>query len=631
MKRDSLLTRRVRLRRGATAVALAALGAGGGWAAVPVAAADSAVVGSACVPTTGFTGCRLYDFTGDKADFRVPSGVTALDVRAWGQGGDGSALAFGGAGGYTAGALKVTPGETLSVAVAGRGFGDARGGAAGSVSAGDGGNSTAIRTSDGEALVIAAGGGGAAHGRGPDRQGYAGAAGGEKGQDASESAYGGKGADTGTAGAGGGNGASGGNTSAGGRGGNGGKGGGGGGGAGYAGGGGGAGAPDIAETGSGGGGSSYADPGRVSGVRLLTGDQWKPAAKDDPYWAPNSDPVTSGIGEGGVTSTPGGNGRAVIQWKSAVAPATLSPVSAPEQSVEPGYEVPPTTAVVRDKDGKPVEGVSVKFTIDDPLKRDLIFGTRENRTSVVLATDAQGRVQTPTISTGSRKGDFTIHATTPGGLSTDFVVHVRNLANEVKVLEGDEQQAEPGQPFPDVLQAVVTDEGKPAAGVKVNFRVDGHGTGLPKFEGKYAGTQETADDEGTASSRKLVADDELGTYTVTASVDGGASATFTVEVVEKVETDPSASPSASPSPSPSGSADGVTGGTGDDNGSGGTGTGGTGTGGSGDNSSPLSGALAGTGASGIGLMLGVAAALAALGVVAVRFSPRLRVRLQNRR
>ncbi|CAM5374963.1 hypothetical protein SALBM311S_01709 [Streptomyces alboniger] len=181
-------------------------------------------------------------------------------------GGGGSALAFGGAGGHTAGALKVTPGETLSVAVAARGFGDARGGASGSTSAGAGGNSTAIRTSDGDALVIAAGGGGAAHGRGPDSQGYAGAAGGEKGQDASETAFGGKGADKGTAGAGGGNGASGGNISAGGRGGNGGKGGEGSGGAGYAGGGGGAGAPDTAETGGGGGGggSSYANPDRVS-------------------------------------------------------------------------------------------------------------------------------------------------------------------------------------------------------------------------------------------------------------------------------------------------------------------------------------------------------------------------------
>ncbi|MFI6929523.1 hypothetical protein [Streptomyces sp. NPDC050287] len=630
--RDSLELRRVRLRRGAATVALLALGAGGSWAAVPAAAAGTAAAGDACVPTAGFTGCRLFDFTGDKAAFQVPSGVHTLDVRAWGQGGWGGHSVSGGAGGYTAGTLKVTPGEPLSVAVGGyyygKSFGDALGGAAGGGDAKPGGNSSAIRTSGGEALVIAGGGGGSGGSLGP---GWGGAAGGDEGQDGSESGFGGKGADKGTGGAGAGNGAAGADATAGGRGGDGGKAGngGGGGGAGYAGGGGGAGSEDFKASGSGGGGTGYTSPDRVTDARMVSGVRSAPPAKDDPFWSGPPEPETQGVAEGGGNLI-GGNGRVVIQWKGAVAPATLSPASAAEQSVEPGYEVPPTAAVVRDKDGDPVEGVSVKFAIDDPLKRDLTFGERENRTSVVLATDAQGRVQTPTIYTGGQKGDFTIHATAPGGLSTDFVVHVRNLANEVKVLAGDKQQAEPGQPFPEVLQALVTDEGKPAAGVKVNFLVHGSSAGLPEFEGKYAGARETADAEGKVSSRELVAGDELGTYTVTASVDGGASATFTVEVVEKVETDPSASPS--PTPSPSGSADGVTGGTSDGNGSGGTDTDGSGTGGSGnDNTSPLSGGLASTGAGGIGLMLGAAAALAALGVAAVRLSPRLRVRLQNRR
>ncbi len=635
MMRDSLELRRVRLRRGAATVALVALGAGGSWAAVPAAAAGTAAEGSACVPTAGFTGCRLFDFSGAKAAFQVPSGVHTLDVRAWGQGGWGGPSSHGGAGGYAAGTLKVTPGESLSVAVGGyeygTTFGDALGGAPGGRYAQPGGNSSAIRTSGGEALVIAGGGGGA--GSTLPGPGWGGAAGGDKGQDGSESGFGGKGADKGTGGAGAGNGAAGADATAGGRGGDGGKArnGGGGGGAGYAGGGGGAGSEDekAIGSGSGGGGTSYADPARVTDVRLVTGVRNAPPAKDDPFWSGPPEPETQGVAEGGVHLI-GGDGRVVVQWKGAVAPATLSPASAAEQSVEAGYEVPPTAAVVRDKDGNPVEGVSVKFAIDDPLKRDLTFGNRENRTSVVLATDAQGRVQTPSIYTGSKKGDFTIHATAPGGLSTDFVVHVRNLANEVKVLAGDKQQAEPGQPFPEVLQALVTDEGKPAAGVKVDFLVHSGSAGLPEFEGKYAGTRETADAEGKVSSRELVAGDELGTYTVTASVDGGASASFTVEVVEKVEPDPSASPS--PTPSPSGSADGVTGGTGDGDGSGGTDTGGSVTGGSGnDTTSPLSGGLASTGAGGIGLMLGAAAALAALGAAAVRFSPRLRVRLHNRR
>jgi hypothetical protein len=135
MNRDLLELRRVRLRRGVAAAALVALGVGGGWAAGPATAAGTAAAGSACVPTAGFTGCRLFDFSGAEAPFQVPSGVNTLDVRAWGQGGWGGHSVTGGAGGYAAGTLKVTPGESLSVAVGGyhygKTFGDALGGAPG--------------------------------------------------------------------------------------------------------------------------------------------------------------------------------------------------------------------------------------------------------------------------------------------------------------------------------------------------------------------------------------------------------------------------------------------------------------------------------------------------------------------
>ena len=636
MMRDSLLLRRVRLRHGVAAVALVALGAGGGWAEVPAAAAGTSAAGAACEPTAGFTGCRLFDFTGAKADFQVPSGVNSLDVRAWGQGGWGGHSVTGGAGAHAAGTLKVAPGETLSVAVGGYSygttFGDALGGAAGGGDAKRGGNSSAIRTSGGAALLIAGGGGGS--GSTLPGPAYGGAAGGEKGQDGSESGFGGKGADKGVGGAGAGNGAAGADATAGGRGGDGGKsryGGGGGGGAGYAGGGGGAGSEDEKASGSGGGGTSYTNPDRVSDARLTSGVRNTPPAKDDPFWSKASEPETQGVAEGGVNLI-GGNGRVVVQWKGAVAPAALTPASAAEQSVEPGTEVPPMAAVVRDKDGGPVEGVSVKLAIDDPANLGLNFGERENTRSVVLATDAEGRVQTPPIYTSStKKGDFTVHATAPGGLSTDFTVHVRNLANEVEVVAGDEQQAEAGQPFAEALQALVTDSGRPAVGAKVNFLVQGGRSGGPEFEGKYAGTEETADSEGKVTSRELVAGEEPGTYTVTATVGGGATVSFTVEVLESTDDDPSASPS--PSPSPSDSAGNGTGGTGETGGTGddgGSGTGGSG--GPGDDSTQFIGdSLASTGTDGIGLLLVAAAALTALGVAAVRFSPRLRVRLQNRR
>ncbi|MCT7357231.1 hypothetical protein N4P33_34590, partial [Streptomyces sp. 15-116A] len=83
--------RRARLRRGAATVALVALGATGGWAHTPAAAAD-APTGTVCTPTEGFVGCRLFvppTTAGAKAAFTVPANVDALDVRVWGEGGTG--------------------------------------------------------------------------------------------------------------------------------------------------------------------------------------------------------------------------------------------------------------------------------------------------------------------------------------------------------------------------------------------------------------------------------------------------------------------------------------------------------------------------------------------------------------
>ena len=187
----SAVPRRAGFRRGAAALTFVALAAGTALtgAQAATAAGSAALAGRACTPTEGFSGCRLFNPKTAKQEFTVPSGVTSLDVRAWGEGGAGNSMANGGAGGFVAGTLKVTPGEELSVAVAGLNAGDALGGKAGSRGAERGGNSSAVRTSGGAALVVAGGGGG---GGGDIALGQGCAAGGESGQDASESGRGGK-------------------------------------------------------------------------------------------------------------------------------------------------------------------------------------------------------------------------------------------------------------------------------------------------------------------------------------------------------------------------------------------------------------------------------------------------------
>ncbi|CAL9305935.1 glycine-rich protein [Streptomyces sp. SudanB52_2052] len=631
MHHDSVVPRRAGFRRGAAALAFVALTAGTALSGAPAATAAGSEVlaGKTCTPTAGFSGCRLFDPTGAREEFQVPAGVTALDVRAWGQGGESNPHANGGAGGYTAGSLGVTPGERLSVAVGVQGFGDALGGKGGGPNAAVGGNSSGVRTSNGTPLLIAAGGGGGGYGYGETGQG--GPGGGERGQDDTESERGGKGAAGANGGAGGGNGSSGADASGGGKGGAGGSGSGGeggGGGAGYAGGGGGGGADEERGTvGSGGGGSSYVDPDRVTGARLLSGQRTVPPAKDDPFWQGSGEPVRGGIGEGGVNTDRSGHGRVVFQWKTP-AIAELVQVSGADQTTQPGGGADPVAVVARDKAGNPVENASVTFTIEDPDKLGAYFYLKggADTTKLAVPTDARGRAQSPLIESGgsSREGEFAIRAEVDG-VSTLFTVTVKKSAYVVSVAGGDDQRAEQGEDFAEALTAKVVKSGAAApAGTEVEFRVEDDSEDAPRFEGGEQVVRVKTDEQGEATAPALTAGEGTGTYTVAASV-GDAMAQFAVEVVAgdgsgDPSPDPSGSPSpsATPSPSPSAGADtsGTTGGTG------GSSTGGTST-------NLDSGSLASTGAGGIGLLLAAAAGLAAVGFAAFRFGPRLRLRSRD--
>jgi LruC domain-containing protein len=72
-------------------------------AALPTPAADTSCIREVVV-----------SYTGAPLSFTVPAGVTQLEVKMWGSGGGGT---YGGAGGYTAGLVPVTPGEVLGLEV----------------------------------------------------------------------------------------------------------------------------------------------------------------------------------------------------------------------------------------------------------------------------------------------------------------------------------------------------------------------------------------------------------------------------------------------------------------------------------------------------------------------------------
>lgn len=120
----------------------------------------------------------LYGYTGDEVDLTVPPGTQGIFFQATGgSGGDASIGAKGGLGALTTGAILVSPGDEIALAVgqagltgapgwgAGQWFGGVPGtpglsDSSGPVAAGGGGGATSIRVND-EFVTIAGGGGGA--------------------------------------------------------------------------------------------------------------------------------------------------------------------------------------------------------------------------------------------------------------------------------------------------------------------------------------------------------------------------------------------------------------------------------------------------------------------------------------
>lgn len=164
--------------------------------------------------STGLTSTTASWTSATTTTWQVPSGVTSLTFKGWAAGGGGGAgsggTGFGsdgGAGGYMAGTVAVTPLETLDIQV---GTGGQKGG--GTSQGGYGGGATTVLRS-GTALLKIGGGGGGGGGRGTGNGGTGGTGGGSTGQSGLAGSSGGGGGVAGgfggTAGAAGTNGAAG--------------------------------------------------------------------------------------------------------------------------------------------------------------------------------------------------------------------------------------------------------------------------------------------------------------------------------------------------------------------------------------------------------------------------------------
>jgi hypothetical protein len=128
-------------------------------AAIPVV--TSIVAPTPLAAQSGHT--MTFNFTGAPQSFIVPAGIISLQVNVLGASGSGSPAENGGSGGRVQATLPVTPGETLTIVVGGKGvtggLGAFNGGGPGGGLGHGGGGASDIRRG-GTRLIIAGGGGG---------------------------------------------------------------------------------------------------------------------------------------------------------------------------------------------------------------------------------------------------------------------------------------------------------------------------------------------------------------------------------------------------------------------------------------------------------------------------------------
>ncbi len=136
---------------------------GGAFAAAALLAGCAGTVPSPSAPSSGPPGgSRTLHYTGARQTFRVPSGVSAVTIAAYGASGDGKRHgAAGGPGAIVTATIAVKPAQSLIVYVGGEGSsGGFNGGGSGAY---DGGGSSDVRVGSGrlaDRILVAAGGGG---------------------------------------------------------------------------------------------------------------------------------------------------------------------------------------------------------------------------------------------------------------------------------------------------------------------------------------------------------------------------------------------------------------------------------------------------------------------------------------
>ena len=198
-------------------------------------------------------------------------------------------------------------------------------------------------------------------------------------------------------------------------------------------------------------------------------------------------------------------------------PHSLTKVSGDSQEGLAGEQLAtPFVVSVRDEDGSAIAGAVVSFSVTGG-------GTLSSTTAT---TDANGRARS-TLTLGSEPGTNTVSATVEGlGTVTFTATTVEQTPHSLTKVSGDGQEGLAGVALAAPFVVSVLDEDDEAiAGVTVTFSVTAG-------EGILSSTTATTDANGQATTTlTLTLGSELGTNTVSATVEGLEPETFTATSV----------------------------------------------------------------------------------------------------
>ena len=209
-------------------------------------------------------------------------------------------------------------------------------------------------------------------------------------------------------------------------------------------------------------------------------------------------------------------------------PHSLTKVSGDSQAGPASTQLAaPFVVSVLDQDDSPLAGVSVTFSV--AAGGGMLSSTTASNScsvgastsSTTATTDANGQAATR-LTLGSEVRPNTVTATVEGLESVTFTATAAEQAMPHRLTKvcGDDQEGTVGAPLTEPLVVSVSDEdGAAMAGVVVSFAVTAGG-------GTLSAATSTTDANGRAATRLTLGSDP-GTNTVSATVEGLASVTFT--------------------------------------------------------------------------------------------------------